>query len=471
MDNPSPATRPPVRRRRLLLGLLLVGVLLGAAGITWAVVRTRTALPAPPAVPDDAEPAVRAALQRMRQAVREAPRSAEAWGRLAQVFLANELEEEACLCAAVAQRLDPRNPRWPYYQGGVLVNQGERDKALPLLRRAADLDEGEGGQAPRLLLAETLLGLGRLDEAESELKAVQARQPQDVRLLFDLGLLAVARQDWGEARPRLLRCRNSPLSRQKALIQLSGVCLRLDDPGSAAKFRALADRLPRDADWSDPFVGEYLAFAIKKRSLYRRAEDLEAQGRYLEVAEVLRPLTEEYPDDDLAFLMRGKALAQAGKNDAAETYLRKALALAPGKVQAHHYLSLLLFRKGEAATKRGSASGETKPLFEEAIREARQALALKPDYGVAYMALGLALRQLGRKAEALEAFRQAVRCNPEHGELHYHLGVALAEAGQAAAARQRLRQALRFEAPGPGWVQAARDHLAELEKRSGAEGR
>ena len=34
MDNPSPATSPPVRRsRRLLLGVLLVGGLLGAAGI------------------------------------------------------------------------------------------------------------------------------------------------------------------------------------------------------------------------------------------------------------------------------------------------------------------------------------------------------------------------------------------------------------------------------------------------------
>src|SRR5262249_19761658 len=135
------------------------------------------------------------------------------------------------------------------------------------------------------------------------------------------------------------------------------------------------------------------------------------------------------------------------------------------------YLSLLLFRKGEAAMKRGSASGETRPLFEEAAREARQALALKPDYGVAHMTLGLALRQLGEKAEALEAFRQAVRCNPAHGELHYYRGIALAGAGQAAAARERLRQALRFETPGTGWAQAARDRLAELEKRSGAEGR
>jgi tetratricopeptide (TPR) repeat protein len=460
--------RPRAGRRGVrLLVVLLACVLLGAGGILWAIVRNRPGIPTPPEGPADLEAAVRAAVQEARAGVLKEPRSAQAWGKLADTFMANDLDDEGMACAAVAERLDPRNPRWPYYQGGALTARGDREPALPHLRRAADLADasGEGQDVPRVLLAETLLGLGQLDEAEAELQKVLSRQPDEVRVHFDLGLLAVSRQQWDKARGHLRRCLDSESTRHKARLQLAAICLRQGDQAGARSLRAEADRLPADRGWNDPFVREYQSRAIRKKSRFQHAEELEARGRFVESAQVLRQLTEAYPDDDLPYLMLGKALTQAGQYAEAERALRRALKLAPEKVQAHHYLSLLMFNAAEAAERRGvEGKAHARDLYAQAATEARAALARKPDYGVAHLTLGLALARLGKKEEAVTALREAVRCTPEHGELHFRLGEMLAETGRTEEARARLKRALELAPPGAGWAQAARARLDKIDR-------
>jgi tetratricopeptide (TPR) repeat protein len=161
----------------------------------------------------------------------------------------------------------------------------------------------------------------------------------------------------------------------------------------------------------------------------------------------------------------GKILAQTGDFRGAEESLRKAVQLAPQRVQPRYYLSFLLVKKGEEVSREGdSGQARAEELFREAASLARQALAIKPDYGYAHMALGLSLKHLGERAEALAALRQAVRCNPEFAELHFQLGETLAEEGQATEARQRLEQALRLASPGTVWRKTAEARLAELQK-------
>ena len=105
-------------------------------------------------------------------------------------------------------------------------------------------------------------------------------------------------------------------------------------------------------------------------------------------------------------------------------------------------------------------------MFREAESSARQALAIKPDYGFALMALGLSLEHLGRRAEALTALRQAVRCNPEFADLHLRLAETLAEDGQNAEARSGFEQALRL-APDAPWRQDVQARLAAMPKAQG----
>ena len=461
-------TAPPLKRSRwILLALALAGLLAVACG-SYLYLRA-AAVPDPPDAPEGVEPGVREAVRVARDAVSRSPRSAKAWGNLAETFLANELDDEGAFCAAVAERFDPRDPRWPYFRGGVLLNRGDREGALAHLRRAAEADEvaGQGGGAPALLFAEVLLGLGELDQAETQLRRVRDDRPDDVRARYDLGLLAAVRGDDRAARDQFLGCLDSPFTRRKARISLAAVCQRLDDGAAAGRFRAEAHLLPPDAEWQNPLLFAYLGLSVKKRRRYELAERLEAQGRFLEAARALEPLTASDPQDALAWLTMGKALAQAGQGQAAEASLRRALELAPHKVQARHYLGLHLFAQGEDAAARGETAIARKR-FEESAELARGALAIKPDYGVAHFTLGLTLRRLGHRAEGLAALRMAVRCSPEHGEIHYRLGEALADDGLPEA-RERLERALLLAPPGAHWARRAKELLARLAKGSPTE--
>jgi Flp pilus assembly protein TadD len=464
-----PGPRLYSRTRRLLLAVMFLVVALAATGITLRFLRPSPVPPTPPEAKGEfLEPAVVRAVEVIRERVLEEPYSAQAWGDLGEVFLANELEEESSRCFAEAERLDPSNPRWPYFQAGPLLNRGEREAALPYLARAVERCEtgGDAAATTRLRLGETLLFLGRVDEAETHISQARDSKPDDPRVLFDLGLLAIAREDWKTARAHLLRCLGSPFTQQKARVQLAAVCSRLGEAASADEFHMQAGRLPPDRDWFDPFITEYLHFAKKKRKRYKLAEQFESAGRFRDSANVLRPLAADFPDDYLPQMTLGKVLGQTGDFRGAEEALRRALQLAPDKVQTHYYLSFLLLNKGEEAIREGDSSrARAEELFREAASLARQALAIKPDYGYAHMVLGLSLKHLGERAEALAALRQAVSCNPEFAELHFHLGEALAEEGQTAEARPRLEQALRLAPPGATWRKTAEARLAELQEK------
>jgi tetratricopeptide (TPR) repeat protein len=453
--------------RRITL-LVAVVVLIAGSAAAVLLLRPVDAAPVPPdATGNNLEPAVVAAVRDARTRVVHEPASADRWGRLGQVFLANELEEEGRLCFIEAERLAPANPRWPYLLGGILVNRGERETAALCFQRAVERGEvqGESNTAPRLLLAETLMTLGRTEEAAFHIRRGLDLHPDDPRAHFDQGLLAMTRQDWQLARDELSVCLGSPFARRRARVQLAIICQRLGDAAGAEAFRAEVQRLPPDAEWVDPYVNDYLALAVKERNRYRLAENLEAAGRFAEAASVLAPLAAARPNDDLAHMTLGKVLAQMGRLREAEESLRRAVRLAPDKVQTHYYLGLVLLQEGEQLRREGEgAKTRAAELLQEAVSSERRALAIKPDYGFAHMALGLAFKQLGQRAEAVEALGQAVRCSPEFGEIHFYLGDTLAEAGRTAEARPRLEQAIRLGPPEAAWRQTAETRLAELRK-------
>jgi tetratricopeptide (TPR) repeat protein len=452
------------RWRLLGAGVLLVAGV--AAGVGVYAFRSRPVPPSPPEVPEERlDAAVVVALRASRERVRKDPWSAKAWGELGEIFIANEMDEDSYGCFAQAERLDPANPRWPYYQAGTLINRGDRDGALPLLQRAVEraATRQESNEVPRLLLAENLLAVGRLDEAEAHFRQVLERQPEEARAHLGMGYLTAARQDWRASRDHLVRCLGNPAARKKASGKLAFVCLRLGQAAEAEQFRQQAERLPKDGDWADPYVALYLQWALKKRSRYRLTESLEAAGRLADVAGVLRPMVQEFPDDYLPHLELGKTLGKLGQFEEAEAYLRRAVQLAPDKIQVHYFLGLVLFMKAEVREPDPS-SPQAKGLYQEAAEQIRQAVTLKPDYGVALTYLGRALQRLGRPDEALGCLREGVRCSPEYPELHWHLGEALAECGAAAEARHHLEQSLLLAPPDAAWAPAARRRLEALPK-------
>jgi tetratricopeptide (TPR) repeat protein len=426
------------RHSKALFWTLLVGVFLtagaAAAGLVARYLAHRDPPPAPPEiVVEGHEPLLVKALQRARERVVQEPRSAEAWSDLGNVFMANEMSTEGAACYAQAERLDPANPRWPYHQGGVLLNQGRREEAVEYFRRAVERADAKGDRndVPRLMLGETLLTLGRLDEAGDVFQQVQHRRPDDPRVQFDLGLWCIARQDWKAARDHLSRCRSGPQARQRAYRQLAVVLLRLGESAEVERCLREAENPPKDAGWPDPYVSEYLSLAVKKRSRYRKAEDLETSGKKEEALKEWRALAEDYPDDDAVLISIGKLAGTLQHFDEAVRALRRAQKLAPQKVLPHHYLSLALYAQGELLVLHQGDPAQAEALFRETESLARQVLAIKPDFGMAHMILGLCLKSQGRPTEAVAELRQSVRCNPENAELHFRLGEILVQTAVA----------------------------------------
>jgi tetratricopeptide (TPR) repeat protein len=398
-----------------------------------------------------------------RETVIRTPRSANAWGHLGRVLLANEIYLDiALVCFLEAERLDPEEPRWPYFSGGLIAGeQGKPEEALPKLERAVVLAEAslEPTFTPRLWLAETLVSLGRPEQAAGHFTKVLAAEPNNPRAHFGLGLLAYSRSEWQPCRTHMEACLGSPEARKKACVHLATVCEHLGDKDAADKYAKLAARAPKDFDWSDPYVAQYLNLAVRSRDRFRAVENLEAQGQLGNAASILEVLIAEYKDDYRPHLMMGRIQGQMGQFASAELHLLKARQMASDKIQVHYVLSLVLFRKAEAMLAKEGDSPKVKALFEASAKSARVALTIRPDYGYAHMSLGLALKRLGQRADALAAFREAVHCNPDFADNHLFLGEALADEGDLVAARYHLEQARLLTNPNDPRPKAALDKL------------
>ena len=99
-----------------------------------------------------------------------------------------------------------------------------------------------------------------------------------------------------------------------------------------------------------------------------------------------------------AKLSQGLALRQQGRIADAEQILREILDQEPDCVDALHELGLISYRAKE---------------YETSIELIGRAIALKPDFAEAYSDYAMALRKLGRPAEALANYDKAIALQPD----------------------------------------------------------
>jgi tetratricopeptide (TPR) repeat protein len=431
-----------------LLAAGAVALLAAGAWYGWLWYTT----PAPPEVAlDGVEPAVARAIEAARAKVRQDGRSAAAWGELGEVLRAHGFDPASDECFAQAERLDLGEPRWPYLQG---VGRAPHDPegALPFLRRAVErCDRRDGGNdAPRLYLAEILLQVGQDDEAEQHLLRVQESRPDDPRLRYDLGLLAVRRKKDDEAVRHFTAAVNGPHTRQKACAQLAQLYTRMRKEADAADFARAAAQPPPDQPWYDPYVMEYMRRDVGRQGKLLAAGEYEAkmfgapdnEARRLaeEALTIYRQMAED-PSDARARLAAGTLLSKLGRYDEAEPFFREAVALPTERADSTYSLGAVLCSQGQLLESEG-AGDRAKEKYKDALKYLDGALAIKPDHGMAHLYRGLALKGLGRAGEARDALRQAVRCRPELFDTHLALGEALADDKHRDEAVVELRRAV-----------------------------
>ncbi|MBI4660557.1 MAG: tetratricopeptide repeat protein [Verrucomicrobia bacterium] len=430
---PAKQAASPLRHfRRHWLGLLASGLLIAAgfgARQVW-----RVTAPPPPAVNTAGfDPVIAAAIAKARDAIRRSPRSAEARGRMGMVLLAHEVRAEARVCFAQASAFAPGKPRWTYFLGLTQLVDDPMGAATNFDRAVRLFPESEF--VPRLRLADTLLSLGRLEEAEAHYRHVWQRQPTSGWAALGLGKLANARDRSGEATNFLSAATNDPSTRRAAYRLLLNVHQRLGRANEAGQLARTLAELPNDKPFPDTMLAEVQALKTGEAAWIELSDEWIKTGRAAEAAQLLEKTLQTFPISDRAMFFLGRARLRLGDAEGADAILMRAIALAPGSVEAQMQLGVTRLSRGRAK--------EAQPCF-------RAAIQAKPNLAEGWFNLALSHGgEIGSRSEAMAAFREAIRLKPSFVEAYLGLAVVLRAEGQNNAAANELRRALSLQPEAP----------------------
>ncbi|HKB01651.1 MAG TPA: tetratricopeptide repeat protein [Gemmataceae bacterium] len=431
------------RRRWFALGVLAL-VVFGGVGL-YRYGNSKPAAPDPPA-PDlsQVDPAIRQVIETERERVGREPQSGVAWGRLGMAYYAHIFGHEAMACFEQAERLDPDNPRWPYFQGLIHLSNDPPAAGEPL-RRAVTLvhDDTDG---PRLRLGELYLRLGRLDEAAEHFGALIKRQPAHARAHLGLARVAHFRGDAVGAREQLRHAVNHAGTRKAALMLSADIHQRHGDARAARQEQARAVGLPEDPEWPDKYGAETAPFQVGEVARLRLAGQMMERNREMEAASELQQLVRDYPQSAAAWTLLGWAHMSLEQLPPAEQALRAALRFDSGQTRAWLYLGVVRLKRGDRT---------------EAIACFREAGRRQPTYLEAHFNLGVCLKDGGDFEGAVAAFRDALRSQPLSAPVHAHLGEALLKQGRTEEALGHLRQAVELNPEDS----VARTLMEEAQKR------
>jgi protein O-GlcNAc transferase len=399
-------------RRRRLMGVAIL-VLLAVTGVFvtlrvggWLPLAKTPELPEVPSVNlEGADPAIAKRVMEAHDAVKQSPRSGNLWGRYAMVLHVHGFGDGAQVAYEAASRLEPKSPLWPYLRGELYL-EGTVAEALPHFELAARLSPP--GSLPRVRLAETLLELGRLDEAEAEYRKVLAVEKNEPLVPLGLGRLAVARRKYREAVPYLESVAENPQVRKTACAVLATVYDRLGDRAAADAARKRLAKLPSDQPRKDDPINLVSQCEVGLRAMLAKAQGLMEQQRASEMLVVVEDTVHRYPDSFEAWDALSIAYEASGNAAGAERAARKSTQLMPKNADALLSLGKLLI-------------GQRR--FQDAVQPLEKSLALNPRSGEAHFALGECRKGLGDLAAAAESYRETLRHLPDH-----------------AAARQRLEE-------------------------------
>jgi tetratricopeptide (TPR) repeat protein len=426
-----PVTAPPANRRRIAIvaGLFLSVLLAGAGFYFWR----RPNSPRPPEIDRNGmDPEVAAAIEEQRKAAIASPGSGPAWGRLGMVLAAHDLVQPALECFSTAEKLDPSEMRWPYYQA-VALSLIDPQAALPKAEQAVGLDKSER-DGPVLLLAELLMTQARPEVAEKHARKALDREPQNARALVILARSLLQQHRYKDSLRCLAVAVGDPRKRHASHALRAEVYERMGDRKRAAEDMRVIARLPADPPWRDPLVYEVEKLRVGFDSRLSRMEGMIESGYYAQAIPPLQALTRDRPDGAKAWLLLGRALLETQNIPGSQYALQKAAALEPDNVDANYFFGLVELQLGRPA--------RAKEMF-------RKALARKPDFAWAHYRLGECLQKEGNIAGATQSVRDAVRLKPDLVPGYCYLAELLLLQNHAAEAITQIELARKLEPDNP----------------------
>lgn len=458
------------------VGALRLAGLAAALGIgTWLLLRILVPVKVPddfPPLPDlqATGPGLRGLLGAADAEARNHPGSAEAAGKLAIAYHANEYPGQADAAYRIAARLAPRDPQWVYGRALLQEESGNEKEEFDLLRQTVRLAPDD---VPALLkLADGFFKQEALDEAARyyERGAKAATKEALLPARFGLARVAARRKDWGK-----VIAYAAPLSRDYPFVRppfqlLQEAYEAMGQADQAAEVRAslLSGKFTDVPPVPDPIVDRLLAASYSSTRLLKAA-GLQSRFGYPDRGmQIARRAAEANPADadirnyiahtQLAFYGArpdavADALTQMGavlrlrpgdpaplwdftngffeepKTPAAIEQLRALMRPYAGRDEAHFYLGLVAEAQGQ---------------FQEALAQYQAALRNNPNNSRAYGKIGLIWLDAGKFDAAIASFHKAILLDPLNTVARFNLGLALMELGKYDQGLNELREVLRL---------------------------
>lgn len=370
--------------------LLVLGAMLSNRFGFWFSAVKRPELPEIPTVNlEGSDPVIARRVREFREKLAGSIQSTENWGQYGMVLHAHGFASASNTCYGVAESLDPKNPQWPYLRGELFSSRiGNPQEALIYYQRAANLSSLD--HLAQIRFADSLLELGRVDDAEQQYHKVLANEKQDPQALLGLAKVAVARRQYREALHRMRPIAENPRIQKTCYKLLASVYEHLGDLAAANLTRKRLAEMPPDAPRTDDPIKEVARLEVGVRAELAKAQALKEQERVDEMLALVEDAVHRYPDSFEAWDALSIACAMADDPTGAERAARKSIQIVPKNSNAWLGLGSIFIWQRK---------------YQDALEPLRKSIKLDPQNRQAYKSLGRCLQELGDAVGAAEAYR------------------------------------------------------------------
>jgi tetratricopeptide (TPR) repeat protein len=396
--SPSISRKTPPRSSRgrlLAVGLIAAAVVAGGSLAIFRMTRARTPRPPELAALGSLAPEITDIVRQAREGVVQDPSDGLRWGRFGMVCEANGLPGAARDGYTTATAIQGSEAKWWFHLAAVEARLGNVDEAVRDMRRAIELN-------PAYAPAHWRLGLWLLDQnqtegAERAFGRATEIDPSDRAGWVGLARVYLQRNETTRAAGLLERLIASGAGDPYTLQLLGTAYRRLGRADEAASALEVGAR--GEAQWSDAWTDEMLAFRRGYAALLRDATSYVVAGQFPAAIRILEQLRREKPDDLVLQAHLGQVYVAAGRDDDAVPLLEHVIASEPDRFEAYVDLATGYMHQNNLAKARAAVE---------------RAVEMNPSYAPAHETLGLILWRGGDPRAAIAAFDTAVQRDPRN---------------------------------------------------------
>lgn len=400
------------------------------------------------------------ALPRFDEAVRLDPNNAEAIVGSAKAKIGLERLNDAKIQLSAAQPKLPKSMLVSLWLGKAEEALGNRKAAEERYIAATDLVEPSDKDAvlPYAALASFLASSGRAEAARQKLEEAQKKLPDSVALRRSLGDVAVVEGRYDEA----------------VLQFQEGLKKSPDDVSTHFKLGVVMRKLQKLTEAAAEFDKvqsvdkEYPGLTLERGLLFEQSGDLQ------KALDLFKAAYDKAPNDLDLSLRVGAAYVAVSRPDDALPLVKKVLEVRPNSAEANHYMGRAHLQKGgldAAAAMRyltraveldanrpeyhlyvAWAANEANPAQLGVARaEVDKALALDKLFADAYWQRGVVERKEGAVEDALRDLKRALELKPNRIEAHAALAECYEDKNDIASALGEWSKAIQANANEPYW--------------------